>query len=839
MRGVRSLALLLTASFLGCAAPESGSAARASDALPSLEDIFFLPGAQGRPPALESLSADGTWAFVRWSPLTVDAKGERKFDDSDALKLVRTDRAVSSDGVGESARELFALLGAATDAKEKEPTPLRAWSRHGHRLALARDAELWILDAAPNTTSAADWRARRLHVEAKEDTESKTPRLEHVHSLHFSDDDRELEVDDGKETYAFPIAEELDAIVEVPLDGARLLTGELEQATGDVELSRDRSVAFSARGLFELEPKEPAADDEQPKPPKAKAQILFVREHRVVALEGFSEAENRERPSLSPDGRFVVAEIVDREKEPDRQIIPDYLSTRVSTHEARRERADDLVPARKVWLWNTSDGSRSELEPTGGPLRETTQLGWSRDPAAGALCVFTRVSEDWKTFEIWRWTESGLGLLFSDRDPDWYEGPAVGARWSGDGTRLIVGSEATSRSSTPGRCQLFSLDPTTGVLRQLTNVRGEVDSYDLARDGSLAFLASDGDPTRRVLGFCNAALVRGEAGASAFLVPTPKGFASALSIGDDGGRAVFRHQTIGMPAELWSVALRDDARAVQLSRTAPAAFVERPRILPQVFTAREKGGPEVWSHVYLPRSTTLDHPDRQRPCVLFIHGAGYLQNVTDSLTEYEPNLTFHSRLAEQGYVVVDVDYRGSSGYGRAFRGDVHDRLGELELVDLHTVLDALDARGVIDARRVGCYGGSYGGFLTLMALFTEPGRWRCGAALRSVTDWRSYHPSYTQPRLGRPSQNEAVYKKCCPIDLAEGLRDPLLILHGMQDSNVFAQDSIRLVEKLIDLGKEFDVMLYPSQDHAFTDGRHWVDEYRRIEALMKGHLGTP
>jgi dipeptidyl aminopeptidase/acylaminoacyl peptidase len=804
-----------------------------------LEDIFFLPGPQGRPPVVESLSADGLWAFVRWSPLVVEPSGERAFDDADPLRFVRTDRAAAADGVGESARQLWRLLGPAADANEEENAPKRAWSRGGHRLALARGAELWILDADTSATSVGEWRARRLHGAGQ--AVEGVARLERVQSLRFADDDRELLVDDGKETYAFELAADLERIAEISLADARMLTAELEPATADVELSRDRSIAFSARGGFDREPAAPSETPEtaETTPTTPKAQILFVRDGRKVVLDGFAEAANRENTTLSPDGRFVIAELVDRANEPAHQIVPDYLTTRVSTRETRRHRADDSIPTRKLWLWDTSDGSRRELGVTGGPLRQTSHLGWSRDPAAGSLYVFTRISEDWKTFEVWRWNESGLALLFSDHDPDWYEGPAVGARWSGDGTRLIVGSEATARSSTPGRCQLFSLDPQSGVLRQLTNVRGEVDSYDLARDGSLGFVASDGDPTRRVLGFCNAAMVRGEEGASSYLVPTPRGFSSSLSIADDGRRACFRRQTLGVPAELWSVELTEHARAVQISRTAPKTFVDRPRILPQVFTATSKDGTQVWSHVYLPRSTTLARPDRRRPCVAFIHGAGYLQNVSDSMTEYEPNLSFHSRLAEQGYVVVDVDYRGSSGYGRKFRGDVQGRLGELELADIHAVLDALDARGVIDARRVGCYGGSYGGFLSLMALFTEPGRWRCGAALRSVTDWRSYHPSYTQPRLGRPSQNEAAYAKCSPIDLAEGLRDPLLILHGMQDSNVFAQDSIRLIEKLIDLGKEFDAMLYPSQDHAFTDGRHWVDEYRRIEELMKKHLGEP
>ena len=92
--------------------------------------------------------------------------------------------------------------------------------------------------------------------------------------------------------------------------------------------------------------------------------------------------------------------------------------------------------------------------------------------------------------------------------------------------------------------------------------------------------------------------------------------------------------------------------------------------------------------------------------------------------------------------------------------------------------------------------------MALMALFTAPDRWAAGAALRSVTDWRTYHPRYAQPRLGRPSTHPEAYERSSPIDHAEGLEDPLYILHGMVDSNVFAQDSIRLIEKLIDQGSD-------------------------------------
>jgi dipeptidyl aminopeptidase/acylaminoacyl peptidase len=189
--------------------------------------------------------------------------------------------------------------------------------------------------------------------------------------------------------------------------------------------------------------------------------------------------------------------------------------------------------------------------------------------------------------------------------------------------------------------------------------------------------------------------------------------------------------------------------------------------------------------------------------------------------------------------VLDVDYRGSKGYGALFRGEVQYHLGGHDLDDLARSVDELVARGLVDPARVGLYGGSYGGFLTLMALFTQPERWACGAALRSVTDWRSYHPDYTVPRLGRPSTHPEAYQRSSPIDHAARLERPLLLLHGLVDSNVFAQDTIRLMETLIDLGKPFEAMLYPSQGHGFDDGRHWLDEYRRIEAFLVSHLGAP
>ncbi|HTF88276.1 MAG TPA: alpha/beta fold hydrolase, partial [Planctomycetota bacterium] len=487
-------------------------------------------------------------------------------------------------------------------------------------------------------------------------------------------------------------------------------------------------------------------------------------------------------------------------------------------------------------VWNTLSGERTDLSLETPDVIWLRTIGWApqADAASPARLAVARLSDDFRTLDTYLWSEStGLVKVMTDHDERWIGGPVDRARWSLDGARLIFGSESYAASSTPGHAQLFELDASTQVVRQLTQVSGEVSSFSQSRDGGIVFSYSETAASdQRRLGYIPKS-------GSVQELDAPVGFNANPQFADDSSLVIFTHSRMFQPAELWSLDQPSKQPAQRLSRTTPPDFAKRDWIHPALFEVAGARGAVVMSHVFLPRSSSLEHPDRPRATIVFIHGAGYLQNVTDSMTEYEPNLLFHSRLAGLGYVVVDVDYRGSEGYGQDFRTAEQYHLGGLELDDIHATLDQLIARGVIDGKRVGCYGGSYGGFLTLMALFTAGERWSAGAALRSVTDWRTYHPGYTQPRLGRPSTHADAYARSSPIDHAEGLTKPLLLLHGMMDDNVFAQDTIRLMEKLIDLGKDFEVMLYPSQKHAFTDGAHWLDEYKRIERFLIEHIGPP
>jgi dipeptidyl aminopeptidase/acylaminoacyl peptidase len=198
---------------------------------------------------------------------------------------------------------------------------------------------------------------------------------------------------------------------------------------------------------------------------------------------------------------------------------------------------------------------------------------------------------------------------------------------------------------------------------------------------------------------------------------------------------------------------------------------------------------------------------------------------------------FHTLLTQQGYVVLDMDYRASAGYGRDWRTAIYRQMGTPELEDLEDGVRYLVENENVDRERVGIYGGSYGGFITFMALFKKPDLFACGAALRPVTDWAHYNHPYTSRILNTPYDDPEAYERSSPLEFAEGLSKPLLIAHGMVDDNVFFKDSVRLVQRLIELGKtDWETAIYPIEPHGFREPSSWLDEYRRIYELFEEHL---
>lgn len=278
----------------------------------------------------------------------------------------------------------------------------------------------------------------------------------------------------------------------------------------------------------------------------------------------------------------------------------------------------------------------------------------------------------------------------------------------------------------------------------------------------------------------------------------------------------------------------------QLTSTVPAPFASQKWTVPQFLEINSKDGKKIPAKIYLPPG----HDPRSKkkyPMAIFVHGAGYLQNVINGWNNYYREFMFNDMLAKKGYVVLDIDYRGSAGYGRDWRTDVYDFLGGKDYDDHIDSIDHMVANYGVDQKRIGAYGGSYGGFMAGMLAMRAPNHIAATAALRPVFDWKNYYaanPGYTAQRLGFPDKNPEAYKRSSPISYADKLERPLLILHGMSDDNVHVQDSVQLMEKLIRLGKTqyFEVMLYPSENHGFVRPESWTDEYERILGFFEKHL---
>jgi dipeptidyl aminopeptidase/acylaminoacyl peptidase len=164
-------------------------------------------------------------------------------------------------------------------------------------------------------------------------------------------------------------------------------------------------------------------------------------------------------------------------------------------------------------------------------------------------------------------------------------------------------------------------------------------------------------------------------------------------------------------------------------------------------------------------------------------------------------------------------------------------MGHPELEDLLAGKKWLVEHAGVDGQRVGVYGGSYGGFMTLMALFRAPGEFAAGAALRPVTDWMQYDDNYSSDILNDPQVDPIAYERSSPLEFAAALRNPLLICHGVIDDNVLFEDSMRLYQRLIELHKDnFSISPYPLDRHGFTNADSWLDEYKRVFALFESNL---
>lgn len=479
------------------------------------------------------------------------------------------------------------------------------------------------------------------------------------------------------------------------------------------------------------------------------------------------------------------------------------------------------------------DGDKGPETKAGGAApgepRPFEELGiaWSRDGGEVAVELHALDNKD-------RWIATvdlaTHRLVTRERlsDPAWVNWDHNDFGWLADGRTLWYLSE------TSGYAHLYAFDVASGRARQLTSGPFEASSPLPTHDGRyLYYLANAGHP-----GIYEVWRVETASGKAEQLTRLG-GLVAAYALSADERRLLVTQSALLRPNELFVLDVGSDAHPgatpAQVTHTVSPAFQAvdwtAPEIVPIPSTHVSR---PIYSRVYTPPGPAAPGP---RPAVVFVHGAGYLQNAHYGWPYYWHELLFHTLLTRRGYVVLDMDYRASAGYGREWRTAIYRQMGHPELEDLADGVAWLAAHKGVDPKRVGVYGGSYGGFLTFMALFRTPDLFAAGAALRPVSDWAHYEEGYTSAILNTPEVDPEAYAASSPIEFAAGLRKPLLICDGMQDDNVFFQDTVRVVQRLIELKKEnFETAIYPVESHGFRQPTSWLDEYRRILKLFETHL---
>jgi dipeptidyl aminopeptidase/acylaminoacyl peptidase len=770
----------------------------------TIDNIMRGPNLVGYEPMEVRWMPDGTKVFFSWKQ-----HGDPIEKDFDTY-------VVNRDGSG--------LRKLSDEEKKDAPPPNGERTRDKRRIVYSEEGDIFL------------WDGKRHAITQTTDSES---------SPHFTFDEKHVTFVRNNNVFAVDLA-----------------TGETKQLT-NVAGPEDKGPNVT---LWD----DKKGTESQEFVKKEERELLDVVARRAKKREEEEAKQKREHPlkpfklskgqritdgRLTPDGKYVVVVVSNEPEKAKRTIVPNYVteSAYVETIPGR-EKVGDLQTSSRIAVLSETNGevkwfehginvAPQEKPPqpvvSGAPQeRQGRGSAEKTEKSEGTQRESAKATERDVSLRMPLWSEDGKHAIVVVRssdnkdmwimafDPAAPKGRTIVAlhddawiRWAeralepgwADNDTIFYTSEAT------GFMHLYDVPFAGGPPKQLTSGEFEVDSVELSHDKQWFYLiTSEGSPFERHLW-------RMPIGGGARTKLTTTAGEHQAAVSPDGGAIADVYSYTNKPPELYV-----DAKRIT---TSPAPeFASYPWLdVPIVrIPARDKA--QLPARIYEPVTPN-------GAAVIFVHGAGYLQNVTRGWSSYFREYMFHHILRERGFTVLDVDYRASRGYGRAWRTAIYRHMGGIDLDDQVDAARWLAAEKHIDPKRIGVYGGSYGGFITLMAMFTQPGVFAAGAALRPVTDWSHYNHPYTSDILNLPQNDAEAYRKSSPIYFANGLKGRLLICHGMVDTNVHFEDSVRLAQKLIELRKtNWELAPYPVENHGFVEPTSWADEYKRIYKLFEETL---
>ncbi|MBK5279243.1 MAG: S9 family peptidase [Bacteroidia bacterium] len=574
--------------------------------------------------------------------------------------------------------------------------------------------------------------------------------------------------------------------------------------------------------------------------------------------EIYLDEKNIDNIQLSPDQKYITYRL-SKNANPKSTIVPSYVTesgftedlqtrTKVGVTQNTSEffvydivmdtvlavKTNDIIgifeapefindyPSKRTKDDNLPTGNTGkEVKPEPRPVN-MSGLTWSPDGKNNAIVIRSQDNKD-------RWIMSmevptqKLKLIDRQHDDAWIGGPGIGF-FGGNSLGWVNDNTLWFQSEESGYSHLYTFNLASAKKQALTSGKYEVQSVDLSLDKKSFYITTNevhpGEKQFYKLPVTGGKVER---------LTTMTG-AHEVTLSPDEKWIAYRYSYSNKPWELYIQENKTGAKPLQITSSLSDEFKSYSWRDPELITFKARDGANVYTRVYQPANPN-------GAAVVFVHGAGYLQNAHKWWSSYFREYMFHNLLADNGYTVLDLDYRGSAGYGRGWRTGIYRFMGGKDLTDNVDGANWLVSKYNIDPKRIGVYGGSYGGFITLMGMFTTPDVFAAGAALRPVTDWAHYNHGYTSNILNIPAADSIAYAKSSPIYYAEGLKGNLLICHGMVDVNVHFQDVVRLQQRLIELGKDnWEVAAYPMENHGFVEPSSWTDEYKRIFKLFEENL---
>ena len=577
------------------------------------------------------------------------------------------------------------------------------------------------------------------------------------------------------------------------------------------------------------------------------------------AKEIFTEDKAVLEPQLSPDEKYITYRLVKSATGAKSTIVPSYVTESGFTEDLpTRTKVGAVQTSFEFWVYDIKkdtslqvstkeiDGVFDEPDYLKDYIKKSAVVRkdtakkkseprkvifsnavWSED---GKYCVVVVKSQDNKDRWIMRLDPATRKLQTIDRQRDeaWIGGPGIGFSGS-TGTLGFLADNQTLyyQSEADGYSHLYIINLASSARKQLTKGKFEVQSVQLSRDKRSFYITTNEEHPGEQHFYRMATW-----GGTRTRLTKMTG-SNQVVLSPDETKLAFLNSFSNRPWEVFLMENNVDDAPSQITKSQSRQFKEYKWREPEIVTFPAEDGSVVYARLY--KSKTGE--EGKKPAVIFVHGAGYLQNVHKWWSQYFREYMFHNMLVDNGYTVLDIDYRASAGYGRDWRTGIYRFMGGKDLSDHVDGTKYLIENQGISSKKIGIYGGSYGGFITLMAMFTKPDVFAAGAALRPVTDWAAYNHGYTSNILNEPQTDSLAYRKSSPIYHAEGLKGNLLICHGMVDVNVHYQDAVRLSQRLIELKKDnWELASYPMEDHGFVEPTSWMDEYKRIFKLFEGTL---